>query len=177
MDRRVHEAPGSREGGLYSVLDVEPGASPEAILHAYRRQARLTHPDARPNDPEAVARFRTLTDAYEVLSDPVLRADYDRARRGIRAASPVSQSGPRWPVQERPRRVGQPSGGGNSPEVFLDMRPPRPAGSNLWAGPVRVEASSRHQSGRLGRPQPPRGRGPDGFASLLLDFLAEWWSS
>jgi curved DNA-binding protein CbpA len=175
MNRRLHEALGSPEGGLYGVLDVEPGASPEAILHAYRRQARLTHPDARPNDPEAAARFRVLTDAYEVLSDPVLRADYDRARRGIRAASPVPHSARRWPVQERPRRVGQPSGGGNSP-VFLEMRPPGPAGSNLWAGPVHVEALSRHKSGGLGRPQPPRGRGPEGFASPLLDFLAEWWS-
>src|SRR5438067_636943 len=62
----------------YRVLGVSVGASQQDITRAYRRAVQHAHPDAQPHDPQAVARFRALTDAYELLRDPGRRADYDR---------------------------------------------------------------------------------------------------
>jgi molecular chaperone DnaJ len=59
---------------LYEVLGIEPGATPEDVKRAYRRKAREHHPDAG-GDEE---RFKEVTRAYEVLSDPVRRRRYDR---------------------------------------------------------------------------------------------------
>jgi molecular chaperone DnaJ len=59
---------------LYAVLDVRPDAQAEDIKRAYRRKAREHHPDAG-GDAE---RFKEVTHAYEVLSDPERRARYDR---------------------------------------------------------------------------------------------------
>jgi hypothetical protein len=59
------------------------GISREATLRqvkaAYRKLAKLHHPDANPGDAEAAARFRAITEAYETLSDPKRRAAYDHA--------------------------------------------------------------------------------------------------
>ncbi len=63
---------------LYGVLGVSPGATDEEIKRAYRRRARELHPDANGGDPEAEARFKEVTVAYEVLRDPERRARYDR---------------------------------------------------------------------------------------------------
>jgi hypothetical protein len=63
---------------LYRLLGVARGAAPADIARAWRHQARLLHPDTRPGDAGAAARFRDLTEAYRVLSDPARRAAYDR---------------------------------------------------------------------------------------------------
>ncbi|MCD6351121.1 MAG: J domain-containing protein, partial [Armatimonadetes bacterium] len=65
----------------YAVLGVSRDASAEEIRRAYRRQARRCHPDVSPDDPEAEQRFKQLTEAYRVLSDPDLRARYDMTGR------------------------------------------------------------------------------------------------
>jgi len=70
---------------LYRTLQVEPSADLEAIHAAYRRLARLYHPDLNPR-PEAVARMSAINAAYRVLSDPHRRAEYD-ARRYLRPAA------------------------------------------------------------------------------------------
>ena len=64
----------------YTVLGVEPGATLAQIKRAYRKLARLHHPDTNPGDPQAAARFRDITQAYDILSDPKLREAYDRTR-------------------------------------------------------------------------------------------------
>lgn len=61
----------------YSVLGVARDASQEEIKRAYRRLAREHHPDANREDPEAEERFKDVTRAYEVLSDPQKRRNYD----------------------------------------------------------------------------------------------------
>jgi molecular chaperone DnaJ len=63
---------------LYAVLEVGRDASPDELKRAYRRLARQYHPDANPGDPEAEARFKEVSQAYEILSDPERRANYDR---------------------------------------------------------------------------------------------------
>lgn len=61
----------------YELLGVSRNASAEDIKKAYRRLARQYHPDARPDDPDAEARFKEITRAYEVLADPERRRRYD----------------------------------------------------------------------------------------------------
>ena len=61
----------------YEVLGVPRGASDSDIKKAYRRQARSHHPDANPGDTGAEDRFKELTEAYEVLSNPEARQAYD----------------------------------------------------------------------------------------------------
>ena len=62
---------------LYSVLGVDRDADADAIKKAYRRLARQLHPDVNP-DPETQERFKEVSRAYDVLSDPQKRAAYDR---------------------------------------------------------------------------------------------------
>ncbi|HIE13618.1 MAG TPA: molecular chaperone DnaJ [Desulfotomaculum sp.] len=63
----------------YEVLGVSRDAPQEEIKKVYRRLARKYHPDANPENKEAAAeKFREITEAYAVLSDPEKRAQYDR---------------------------------------------------------------------------------------------------
>ncbi|HEV2405582.1 MAG TPA: DnaJ domain-containing protein, partial [Ktedonobacterales bacterium] len=64
---------------FYAVLGVSQGASADEIRQAYRQRARQLHPDASPNDPAATEQFKLVTEAYQVLGTPQLRAAYDRA--------------------------------------------------------------------------------------------------
>ncbi|MFO0689224.1 MAG: molecular chaperone DnaJ [Myxococcota bacterium] len=62
----------------YDVLGVERGASESELKKAYRKLAMDCHPDRHPDDPAAEERFKQLSEAYAVLSDPDKRARYDR---------------------------------------------------------------------------------------------------
>jgi hypothetical protein len=67
-------------GGLYAALGVDPAATHETIVAAFRRKARVLHPDV-PETGDAEA-FIRVKQAYEVLGNAGRRADYDRSRRG-----------------------------------------------------------------------------------------------
>ncbi|PIE55578.1 MAG: molecular chaperone DnaJ [Dethiosulfovibrio peptidovorans] len=65
----------------YEVLGVSREASPNEIKKAYRRLVREYHPDAKPGSAEAEAKFKEVSEAYEVLSDPRKRSQYDQFGR------------------------------------------------------------------------------------------------
>jgi len=65
---------------FYGVLGVERNAPAKDIKKAFRALAQQYHPDNNPGDPAAEARFKDISQAYEVLSDPKTRAEYDQAR-------------------------------------------------------------------------------------------------
>ncbi|MGW0994899.1 J domain-containing protein [Streptomyces sp. NPDC002523] len=108
---------------LYAVLGVEPSATVEVIISAFRRQVRELRPDTRV-DARTAERFGQLRSAYETLRDPIRRAAYDqtyeRTYRGP-AESPQAPAPPR-----PPRRF----------VVVLGTTAPEPPSR---AGPVRWE--------------------------------------
>ncbi|MEX0818619.1 MAG: DnaJ domain-containing protein, partial [Pirellulaceae bacterium] len=58
----------------YEVLGVSRTASDREIANAYRKLALKYHPDANPNNADAIARFKEAAEAYEVLNDTEKRA-------------------------------------------------------------------------------------------------------
>ncbi|MBK4121577.1 DnaJ C-terminal domain-containing protein [Kocuria rhizophila] len=65
---------------FYSVLGVSKDASPEDVKKAYRKLARKYHPDQNPGDAAAEKKFKDITEANSVLSDPEEREQYDAIR-------------------------------------------------------------------------------------------------
>ena len=62
----------------YEVLGVAKDADEATIKKAYRQLAKKNHPDANPDDPGAEERFKEINEAYQVLSNPQKRAQYDQ---------------------------------------------------------------------------------------------------
>lgn len=68
------------EKDFYAVLGVPRDADDTAVKKAYRKLARVHHPDANPEDPDAERRFKDIGEAYAVLSDAEQRKQYDAVR-------------------------------------------------------------------------------------------------
>jgi molecular chaperone DnaJ len=67
-----------KQKDYYEVLGIKKGATADEIKKAYRRLARKHHPDVNPGDKSAEDKFKTLTEAHEILSDEKKRKIYDR---------------------------------------------------------------------------------------------------
>ena len=97
------------EESYYELLQVQPTADVEVIRAAYRSLARRYHPDQNPS-PSAEATTKRLNAAWEVLSDPAKRAEYDRTFAGGPSSRPAHPPRPpNPPTQETPPARPKPS--------------------------------------------------------------------
>lgn len=96
---------------FYAVLGVPEKATAEQIKKAYRKLAKQYHPDANPNNPGAAEKFKQLSEANTVLSDPEQRAKYDQMRR-LGAFGGMADRA----RQSRPRSSGGGQGGQAAPD-------------------------------------------------------------
>ncbi|CAM06366.1 molecular chaperone DnaJ [Saccharopolyspora erythraea NRRL 2338] len=78
---------------FYAELGVSSDASADEIKKSYRKLARENHPDANPGNSRAEAKFKAVSEAYGVLSDPEKRKQYDEARRLFGAGFGSGQGG------------------------------------------------------------------------------------
>src|SRR6476646_4240762 len=73
---------------FYTVLGVDRGASDDEIKRSYRKLAMTYHPDRNNGSAEAEEKFKSITEAYDVLRDPEKRALYDRyGEAGLRGGA------------------------------------------------------------------------------------------
>src|SRR5919202_5287024 len=73
---------------LYDVLGVPKNASADEIKKAYRKLARQHHPDRNPGDKASEERFKEVQSAYDLLSDPDKRKQYDTFGDAANGAGP-----------------------------------------------------------------------------------------
>ena len=107
----------------YQILGVSREASDAEVKKAYRRLAREHHPDANPGDSGAEDRFKELTEAYEILSDPQARQAYDTYGHQV----PRSGAG-----AGRPSSGGEPFGGFQ--DIFEAFFGDRFSGGSFFGG-------------------------------------------
>jgi curved DNA-binding protein len=130
-------------GDLYSELGVARDASEEQLRKAYRKLARQHHPDVNPGNKEAEERFKRISFAYDVLSDPEKRKRYDEfGMDGLAEGFDPEQARAyrRWSESARRSPLGDEL---NQPfdleDLFSDLLGGRPAGRARRARDVRAE--------------------------------------
>ncbi len=102
---------------FYEVLGVDRNASQQEIRKAYRRLARKYHPDVNPGDKAAEQKYKEISQAYEVLSNPEKRKQYDRFGRQWQQAQAAGQPG----AQDFRTFVYQYGGPGTFADIFGDI--------------------------------------------------------
>jgi len=140
----------------YEVLGVKRDASADEIRKVYRKLAKEFHPDLNPGKPAAEARFKAVTAAYDILSDPEKRGRYDRGE--------IDETG-----AERPRYSYRPHAEGAQgwkyqPEGEMDI------------GDLDDLFAMFGRGARRGGQAGPAGEGfsmpgPDRHFTLLIDFV------
>jgi molecular chaperone DnaJ len=102
------------EKDFYKILGVDKSVSDAELKKVYRKLARTHHPDSNPDDPNAEAKFKEISEAYSVLSDPAERQEYDQIRA-------MAAGGPRFTAGG--------GGAGGFDDIFGGMfGGPRPGG-------------------------------------------------
>lgn len=86
----------------YEILEVSKTAGADDIKKAYRRLAKKYHPDLNPGNKRAEAMFKEISEAYEILSSPLKRREYDNRPQQEppreQRREPVKKETPRAPV-------------------------------------------------------------------------------
>ncbi len=112
---------------LYDVLGVKRGASAEEIKKAYRKLARRHHPDVNPGSKQAEERFKEISHAHDVLSDPEKRKVYDEfGMEGLQAGFDAERARAHGEWAGQRASAGAGAGGGfgrytNFEDIFGDI--------------------------------------------------------
>jgi len=144
----------------YAALGLTKSASDADIKKAYRKIARTCHPDLKPDDPKAEAKFKAASAAYDLLKDSETRARFDKGE--------IDASGAERPERQFYREYaeapGNPYRSGPRQEDFGDT-------SDIFAEFLRQRAGegARYSQGHGG--QDFRARGADRRYALEVPFL------
>ncbi|AHI21139.1 MAG: molecular chaperone DnaJ [Corynebacterium casei] len=144
----------------YADLGVSSSASADEIKRSYRKLARENHPDTNPDNPEALDRFKRAAEAYDTLSDPDERKEYDNFRKMVRSGG-FGRSG----------AAGFPGGFRSTQEDFdlSDIFGNRTTGQSDSGGFGDIFGSVFNRSGGSGRSARPS-RGADVETEVTLEF-------
>lgn len=152
---------------FYAILGVSKDVTPAELKKVYRKLARKYHPDSNPGDAAAEAKFKEISEANSVLSDPEQRREYDQIRAMGSGARFTAGSG------------GQ-GGGGGFEDVFGGMFGQQPRGrrsggfssgggfEDIFSGMFGGGGFGQTSGGFRGNGGPTKGR--DIIASTTLDF-------
>ena len=105
----------------YDVLGVSRKASEREIKRVYRKLARKYHPDVNPGDSAAEAKFKEVTEAYEALSDPKKRRQYDQFGHQPSASATAEGAGPGFGFDFGPFTEFGRGGLGGIRDIFSDL--------------------------------------------------------
>ena len=144
---------------FYAALGVSRTASPEEIQRAYRKLARKYHPDVN-KEPGAEERFKQISEAYDVLSDPDTRARYDRFGPQFRQV----------PEGFDPDAVrASPGGGGRGQRVRVDFGDGDLGGADFGFGGIDLEDLLGGMFGGRGRRGPLAGADQEAHIELSVE--------
>jgi len=141
----------------YAILGVKRDASAEEVRTAYRKLAKKHHPDLNPGNKEAEARFKTISAANELLSDPEKRARFDRGE--------IDASGQERPDHAAYRRYAE---GAQGAKYHQESGISEDELGDIFADLFRQQAGQNRGPGGA---RAFRMRGADRAFALTVDFL------
>jgi DnaJ-class molecular chaperone len=147
----------------YTILGVAKSASEAEVKKAYRRLAKLHHPDRNAHDPKAKERFSELNSAYEIVGDTVKRAQFDRGEIGA-DGKPKFQGFDGFSGGARPRGGFEQGGSPFSPRGGFD-----PAG---LFGDMFADAMRRGDGTGAGARAHPKGQDVEAVMTVALTDIA-----
>lgn len=169
---KTPKGPNVKASDYYRVLGVAPKADDAEIKKAYRKLALQWHPDKNPdNEEEATAMFARVAEAYETLSDPEKRKEYDHVRKGAKESR--NQPGGRG-------RGGNPfggfdrfnGGGGEAPPFHFGQK----GGATIDPFELFGSVFGNNPFGDSGTKHP-RGGSKRGMPDILQNVFAEGFPS
>jgi curved DNA-binding protein len=152
----------------YEILGVAPNADKKVIQQTYRQLARKHHPDVNPGNKEAEEKFKTINEAYQVLSDVKQRKKYDELRAQYQQWQKTGGQQQQdfdwqnWSAQPDKRARTQYANAEDLEDLFGSASPYSDFFSNIFGG-------GRASSGRSAPISPRRGRDVEYEVDLTLE--------